>query len=1243
MAIVWSNSFDGTPGTNVTVANSASWGDPIAGLRNSPPATSVRYSDQAVMGQASLRLGMDDASAHGDVWLHYPAANTYSLSFYLYLPRGAWFRARDANNLIELYLATESTSFLGGQAVPTEIMDQIYDRWVRVETSVADEWMESRLYWSDIHGGDADYALGVARAGGTVGGIFAQGSGAPGTSTTYMDQVRIGEGEWLGPWPTHRTLTASASLPLAGSAQISAELDDGTLTASATLPLAASATLTRQGQLEAAATLPLAGSARIVRHARMDAAATLPLAAPPVDITREGRFGAAATLPLAGRAELRSQFRPTFPPMLTTEILLDDEWVDISGDVYTREPVHITRGRADEAAQADPSGMSLVLNNRHGRYSPHNPMSPYYGSLGRNTPIRVRVGPMPEQPEADLSDTFDRTITGGWGTADTGQTWDGSAGRDATYSVSSGAGHHILHNPEAIGTQLTTTATIADVDATWTTSMDQRPLGIAGGAIYSSLRVRDTSEGYYLLNVSARVDTGGPGELLRVNASVSRWLPETRTVTLTSLGIQVPGLGYRPGEWLRVRAQAVGPILRVRAWADGTPEPDVWHAQAWDDQLTEPGRVGLFSSLTSGTAEDTQMPVTVSYRDLAVRPVHEKPDVVRFTGEVVSWPVRWDLSDSDVWVPLTAAGTLRRLGQGAKPLRSPLRREIPTHYPTAYWPLEDGADATRAASPVEGADPLRVSGMDMAADTSLASSGPLPTLGESARMVSGSIPSVDTGAWEVDLLYRLEAPSDPYDGVQPLLSIQTTTITVDLDMIQEEDRPAIRRTVTDGDGMILHRQFLWVDAGDVAFFGQWRRLRVWVSQTGASSEARLDWLDPQDEAWGSAFTFNARPGRVTGLTTQFGAELEGLSLGHLTVWGTTHATAYIQTFSGFQGETARDRISRLAVGAEVPLEITGPASERLGPEPDGAFLDIIGQAQDADLGAPGEARDHLGLTYRGRTDLYNQDPKVVFDYTSGEISDPFDPEDDDQALRNDVEVVRLDGSSVQVEDADGPLGVERVGRYDESITLNLADDGQVAAHAGWRLHLGTVDELRWPSIRINLASLRLSPRVEDIIGLDAGDRIRILNPPPWTQERALDLIVQGYEETINLFTWEMVLTCTPASPWIVGQVPEDDGQEDAPGRADTAGSELAEAVGVDDTLMLVTTTQGPVWVTTAEHPDDFPLDIVVGGEEMLVTAIIGIGTDLPQSFVVERATNRVHKSHPAGAPVRLARPMITAL
>ena len=51
-------------------------------------------------------------------------------------------------------------------------------------------------------------------------------------------------------------------------------------------------------------------------------------------------------------------------------------------------------------------------------------------------------------------------------------------------------------------------------------------------------------------------------------------------------------------------------------------------------------------------------------------------DDVRAVGEVSSWPSTWDLSGSDVWVPVTASGILRRLGQGASPLQSPYVRWV---------------------------------------------------------------------------------------------------------------------------------------------------------------------------------------------------------------------------------------------------------------------------------------------------------------------------------------------------------------------------------------------------------------------------------------------------------------------------------------------------------------------------------------------------------------------------------------
>ena len=82
----------------------------------------------------------------------------------------------------------------------------------------------------------------------------------------------------------------------------------------------------------------------------------------------------------------------TFPVPATFELQLGATWVNISGLVYAREDVQITRGRADEASNVEASRLTLQLNNRDGRFSPRNPTGPYYPLLGRNTPIRVKIG-----------------------------------------------------------------------------------------------------------------------------------------------------------------------------------------------------------------------------------------------------------------------------------------------------------------------------------------------------------------------------------------------------------------------------------------------------------------------------------------------------------------------------------------------------------------------------------------------------------------------------------------------------------------------------------------------------------------------------------------------------------------------------------------------------------------------------------------------------------------------------------
>ena len=76
------------------------------------------------------------------------------------------------------------------------------------------------------------------------------------------------------------------------------------------------------------------------------------------------------------------------------EVFYSGSWHDItaSDDAYARDPIAVTRGRADESGRVTPSTCTVTIENRDGKYSPRNPSSPLYGLIGRNTPLRVSVG-----------------------------------------------------------------------------------------------------------------------------------------------------------------------------------------------------------------------------------------------------------------------------------------------------------------------------------------------------------------------------------------------------------------------------------------------------------------------------------------------------------------------------------------------------------------------------------------------------------------------------------------------------------------------------------------------------------------------------------------------------------------------------------------------------------------------------------------------------------------------------------
>lgn len=274
-----------------------------------------------------------------------------------------------------------------------------------------------------------------------------------------------------------------------------------------------------------------------------------------------------------------------------------------------------------------------------------------------------------------------------------------------------------------------------------------------------------------------------------------------------------------------------------------------------------------------------------------------------------------------------------------------------------------------------------------------------------------------------------------------------------------------------------------------------------------------------------------------------------------------------------------------------------------------------------------------GTGYRDGTALMSHtayvdigSPVFALSYTAGHVSEPLEPTDDDQGLRNDVTAKREDGGEARYAKTTGPLNTsapdtdpDGVGVYDEGVTVNVARDDQLPDQAGWRVHLGTVDEARYPMVHIDLAA---NPDLADqVTQLGLGDRVTIDNPPAWLPPDQIQLIAEGGTETIGMYDWDLELNASPGAPWNVAQLPPGDASTagpNRPNRLDTSGSQLVADVASSATELLVHTAQDAVlghaqWINTegltAVHPTHFPFDLRLGGEVVRATAIKPLSYD----------------------------------
>jgi PKD repeat protein len=216
------------------------------------------------------------------------------------------------------------------------------------------------------------------------------------------------------------------------------------------------------------------------------------------------------------------------------------------------------------------------------------------------------------QPATLAADTFTRTVTNGFGTAETGGQWT-TTGTSSQYSVS-GTGRVLFPAPGVSSNAYLVGVSSTATDLRLAFSANKAATG--SGTFVSPIVRRVVGVGAYQAKVVLRPSGAVGLSLVRVNASGGGEI-------VIQSAINVPGLTVVAGDTLAVRVQAVGTnptTLRAKVWKSGTPEPSTWQRAATDATAALQAAGGIGASMyLSSTA--TNAPLTLSIDDLgAVTP-----------------------------------------------------------------------------------------------------------------------------------------------------------------------------------------------------------------------------------------------------------------------------------------------------------------------------------------------------------------------------------------------------------------------------------------------------------------------------------------------------------------------------------------------------------------------------------------------------------------------------------------------
>lgn len=201
------------------------------------------------------------------------------------------------------------------------------------------------------------------------------------------------------------------------------------------------------------------------------------------------------------------------------------------------------------------------------------------------------LSPTSATVSTSLSDTFTRSVSSGWGTADVGGSWSVRGGSTGSYSVDGANG--VLALPQGGGLNVDASG-VSALNEDSTASVTASKVASGGGDYFSVVARRQATNEQYAVSLTL---SGTPMLQLYRRDSAQ---------TQVNLGAStaVGSSAFTAGTWWKVRLAVTGSnptTLQAKAWPATATEPTAWQLTTTDGTaaLQSPGTPGMGGYLSS--------------------------------------------------------------------------------------------------------------------------------------------------------------------------------------------------------------------------------------------------------------------------------------------------------------------------------------------------------------------------------------------------------------------------------------------------------------------------------------------------------------------------------------------------------------------------------------------------------------------------------------------------------------------